>query len=163
MPQISQLMATWASQLFWLLLTFGIVYFFIGRGMAPKVQATIDQRDQAVADDLKAAEAARAAADEAEETWRAHENAAREAAQKKLAEARGKAAAATEKQLAKAGGELDARVAEAEARIAVASQAAQGEIEAVAAEAAQDIVAKVSGAKVSAAEAKTAVKAAING
>lgn len=163
MPQISQLAATWASQLFWLLLTFGIVYFFIGRGMAPKVQATVDQRDKTVADDLKAAEAARVAADAAEETWRGHENAAREAAQKKLAEARGKAAAATEKQLAKAGGEIDAKVAEAEARIAAASQAAQGEIEAVAAEAAQDIVAKVSGAKVSAAEAKTAVKAAING
>ncbi|MCP3730085.1 ATPase [Sphingomonas sp. MG17] len=163
MPQIAQLAATWASQLFWLLLTFGIVYFFIGRGMAPKVQATVDQRDKTVADDLAAAEAARVAADAAEETWRGHENAAREAAQKKLAEARGKAAAATEKQLASANGELDAKVSEAEARIAAASQAVQSEIEAVAAEAAQDIVARVSGAKVTAAEAKTAVKAAING
>jgi F-type H+-transporting ATPase subunit b len=163
MPQIAQLAATWASQLFWLLLTFGIVYFFIGRGMAPKVQATVDQRDKTVADDLAAAEAARVAADAAEETWRGHENAAREAAQKKLAEARGKAATATEKQLASANGELDAKVSEAEARIAAASQAVQSEIEAVAAEAAQDIVARVSGAKVTAAEAKTAVKAAING
>jgi F-type H+-transporting ATPase subunit b len=163
MPQIAQLAATWASQLFWLLLTFGIVYFFIGRGMAPKVQATVDQRDKTVADDLAAAEAARVAADAAEEAWRGHENAAREAAQKKLAEARGKAATATEKQLASANGELDAKVSEAEARIAAASQAVQGEIEAVAAEAAQDIVARVSGAKVTAAEAKTAVKAAING
>lgn len=163
MPQISQLAATWASQLFWLLLTFGVVYFVIGRGMAPKVQAAVDKRDQAVADDLKASEAARVAADEAEETWRGHENAAREAAQKKLAEARVKAAAETGKKLAKAGGELDAKVAEAEARIAAASAAAQGEIEAVAAEAAQDIVARISGAKVTAAEARNAVKAALNG
>jgi F-type H+-transporting ATPase subunit b len=163
MPQISQLAATWASQLFWLLLTFGIVYFFIGRGMAPKIQATVDQRDKTVADDLAAAEAARVAADAAEESWRAHENAAREAAQKKLGEARSKAAAATERQLAKAGDEIDGKTAEAEARIAAASRAAQGEIEAVAAEAAQDIVAKISGAKVTSTEAKAAVKAALNG
>ncbi len=163
MPQIAQLAATWASQLFWLLLTFGIVYFFIGRGMAPKVQATVDQRDKTVADDLAAAEAARVAADAAEETWRAHENAAREAAQKKLAEARGVAAQATEKQLAIAGGEIDARVAEAEARIASATTAAQAEIATVAAEAAQDIVTRISGVKVSATEAQAAVKAAING
>ncbi|ODP36925.1 ATPase [Sphingomonas turrisvirgatae] len=163
MPQISQIAATWASQLFWLLLTFGIVYFFIGRGMATKVQATVDQRDQSVADDLAAAEAARVAADAAEETWRGHENAAREAAQKKLAEARSTAAQATEQQLSAAGGEMDAKVSEAEARITAASQAAQGEIEAVAAEAAQDIVARISGAQVSAAEAQAAVKVALNG
>lgn len=163
MPQISQIAATWASQLFWLLLTFGIVYFFIGRGMATKVQATVDLRDQTVADDLAAAEAARIAADTAEETWRGHENAAREAAQKKLAEARSVAAQATEQQLTAAGAELDAKLSEAEARIAAASQAAQGEIEAVAVEAAQDIVARVSGASVSAAEAQSAVKAALNG
>lgn len=163
MPQISQLAATWASQLFWLLLTFGIVYFFIGRGMAPKIQATVDQRDRTVADDLAAAEAARVAADAAEESWRAHENAAREAAQKKLGEARAKAAAATERQLAKAGDEIDGKTAEAEARIAAASKAAQGEIEAVAADVAQDIVAKLSGANVTATEAKAAVKAAFNG
>lgn len=54
-------------------------------------------------------------------------------------------------------------MSEAEARIAAASQAAQGEIEAVAAEAAQDIVARVSGASVTAAEAQAAVKAALNG
>ncbi|MEG3179185.1 F0F1 ATP synthase subunit B family protein [Sphingomonas sp. LT1P40] len=166
MPQIAQLTQdSWyvGSQLLWLLLTFGAVYFFIGRGMAPKVQANVDQRDKTVADDLAAAEAARVAADAAEETWRAHENAAREAAQKKLAEARGKAAVATEKQLATAGSAIDAKVAEAEARIASATGAAQAEIEAVAAEAAQDIVTRISGVKVTAAEAQTAVKAAING
>ena len=56
-----------------------------------------------------------------------------------------------------------AKVSEAEARIAAASQAAQNEIEAVAAEAAQDIVARVSGASVTSAEAQAAVKAALNG
>ena len=37
MPQIAQLAETYASQIFWLLLIFGFVYFVIGRGMVPRV------------------------------------------------------------------------------------------------------------------------------
>lgn len=163
MPQISQLAETFASQLFWLLVTFGIVFFFIGRGMAPKVQATVDQRDKTVADDLAAAEAARRAADEQEEAWRVRENAARDAAQQRVAQARSKAAQATEKTLAKANDKIEAKVTAAEAQIAEATKAAASEIEAVAAEAAQDIVARIAGTQVTVAEAQQAVKAALNG
>jgi F-type H+-transporting ATPase subunit b len=94
MPQISQLAETYASQIFWLLVTFGFVFFVVGKLMVPRVLSTIDQRDQSVAGDLAAAEAARAAADQAEENWRAEENAAREAAQKRIAEARAQGTAA---------------------------------------------------------------------
>ncbi len=163
MPQISQLAETFASQLFWLLVTFGFVFFVVGKLMLPKVISTIDQRDQSVADDLASAEAARAAADQAEEKWRAEENAAREAAQKRITDARAKGAAKAEKTLAAANAKIEAKIAEAEARIAEASEAASSEIEAVAAEAAADIVARVSGAKVTAAEAGKAVKVALNG
>ncbi len=163
MPQISQLAETFASQIFWLLVTFGFVFFVVGKFMVPKVLSTIDQRDQSVAGDLAAAEAARAAADQAEERWRAEENAAREAAQKRIADARAKGAAAAEKTLAKGNAQNEARMAEAETRIADATSAAMAEIEAVAADAAKDIVSRLSGAKVTAAEAKKAVKAALNG
>ena len=37
MPQIQQLAATYASQIFWLLITFGLLYFGIARTMLPKV------------------------------------------------------------------------------------------------------------------------------
>lgn len=63
MPQIAQLADTYASQIFWLLLCFGVVFFVIGRGMLPGVVSTIDQRNKQIADDLAAAEAARGAAD----------------------------------------------------------------------------------------------------
>lgn len=163
MPQISQLAETYASQIFWLLVTFGFVFFVIGKGMLPRVLSTIDQRDQSVAGDLAAAEGARKAADQAEENWRAKENAAREAAQKRIAEARAKGAAAAEKTLAKGNAQNEARMVEAETRIADASSAAMAEIEAVAADAAKDIVTRLSGAKVTADEARNAVKAALNG
>ena len=161
MPQISQLAATYASQIFWLLLTFGIVFVVIGLGMVPKIQANVDQRDQTVAGDLAAAEAARAAADRAEDEWRSRENAIRADAQKVIAEARASAAKSTERTLADANDRIAGRLAAEEARIAEASKAAASEVEAVAAEAAQTIVARLSGANVSEAEARDAVRAVL--
>lgn len=161
MPQISQLAATYASQIFWLLLTFGIVFVVIGLGMVPKIQGTIDSRDQTIAGDLAAAEAARAAADRAEEEWRARENAIRAEAQKVIAEARAQAARSTERTLGEANERIAAKLSAEEARIAEASRTALAEIEAVAAEAAQTIVARLSGATVSEAEARDAVKAVL--
>jgi len=163
MPQISQLAETYVSQIFWLLVTFGFVFFVVGKLMVPRVLSTIDQRDQSVAGDLAAAEAARAAADQVEEDWRVKENAAREAAQKRIADARAQGVAAAEKSLAKSNAENEARMLSAETRILDASIAAMSEIEAVAADAARDIVARLSGASVTADEAKQAVKAALNG
>src|SRR5690349_592920 len=122
MPQISQLAATYASQIFWLLLTFGIVFVVIGLGMVPKIQANVDQRDQTVTGDLAAAEAARAAADKAEEEWRTRENAIRADAQKVIAEARATAAKSTEKTLAEANERIGAKLDAEEARIAEASR-----------------------------------------
>ena len=161
MPQISQLAATYASQIFWLLVTFGLVFFIVGRGMLPKVQKTIDARDQSITADLAAASKARDAADQAEEAWRQRDQANREKAQALVAEARHNAAKTTEATLAAANAEQAQRIAAGEAEVRAATDRALGEIEALAAEAAQDIVARVSGAQVSAEEARGAVKAAM--
>ena len=56
MPQISQISEIFASQLFWLIVSFGLIYAVIGRGMLPKIEATVDQRDRRISDDLAAAE-----------------------------------------------------------------------------------------------------------
>ncbi|MBN8848472.1 MULTISPECIES: ATPase [unclassified Sphingomonas] len=161
MPQISQLAATYASQIFWLLLTFGIVFFIVGRGMLPRVQKTIDSRDRSIADDLAAASRARDEADKAEEAWRLRDHANREKAQALVAEARARAAKATEATLHAANEEQAVKIAAGEAEVRAATNRALDEIEAVAAEAAQDIVARVSGASVTADEARGAVKAAM--
>jgi F-type H+-transporting ATPase subunit b len=163
MPQIAQLAETYGSQIFWLLITFGLVYFIVGRVMARRVVDTIDRRDRTVADDLASAEAARAAADQAEEQWRARENAARDLAKRKLAEARTAGAKASEQRLAAANAEIDARVGEAEGRIGAARASAMGEIEAVAAAAARDIVARVADTQVDEADARRAVEGVLHG
>lgn len=163
MPQIAQLAATYSSQIFWLLLTFGIVFFVVGLGMLPKVQSTVDARDAKIADDLAQAKAAFAKGDEIEEAWRIRENESRAAAQKIVAEAKADAAKASEKQVAKADAAIAKKIGGAEEAIRAASVKAMGEIETVSAQAALDMVAKISGASVSADAAAQAVKAALNG
>jgi F-type H+-transporting ATPase subunit b len=60
---------TYASQIFWVLIFFGFVFFVIGKGMVPKVMETVAARDGQIAADLAFAEAARRAAEGAEASW----------------------------------------------------------------------------------------------
>ncbi len=163
MPQIAQLAATYSSQIFWLLLTFGFVFFVVGLGMVPKVQSTVDMRDKKIADDLASAKASFARADALEEEWRAKENAARAAAQELVGEAKARSARETEARLAEIDVELNRQIEAAEADVAAARQRAMAEIEGVAAEAAADIAQRIAGAKVSPEAATQAAKAALHG
>lgn len=161
MPQIDQLLETYSSQIFWLLVFFGITFFLIGRGMLPKVMETVGLRDKQIADDLASAQAARDAADEQEEAWRERENANRARAQALLSEAKAKAATASEKKLSAAQERLDAKLEAAQTEIEAARNSAMAEIEDVATEAAQDIIARLAGTKVDKRTVRSAVKKAL--
>ena len=162
MPQIAQILETYASQFFWMLLVFGLLYFVFGKGMVSKIDANVDARDRKIADDLAAAERARAEAENMVAGGSETLNAARSDAQAKAAAAKAKAAKDAEGRLAAADAEISAKLSVAESALSKARAKAMAGIESVAAEAAADIVAKVSGAKVSAAQAATAVKAVLN-
>ena len=158
MPQIDQLSATLTSQVFWLLVFFGLTFVLVGLGMVPKILGTVEMRDNQIAGDLAAAQAARDAADSEEAAWRTRENANRAAAQALIGEAKAKAAAANAAKLAAAQATLDARLAEAEAAIEAARTSAMAEVEGVAADVARDIVARVAGADINPATAQAAVQ-----
>jgi len=158
MPQIAQLGEFYASQIFWLLVFFGLTFFLVGRGMVPKVIDTVAQRDKQIADDFAAAERARAEADREEEAWRVRESANRAQAQALIADARTKSAASTAARLADAQNGIDARLAAAEAGIAQARASATAEIENVATDAARDIVSRIAGLSVEESTARSAVK-----
>lgn len=161
MPQIAQLAETLSSQIFWMLVIFGLVFFIVGRGMVPKVMDTVAQRDRQITDDLAAAQAARDAADREEEAWRRRENENRAQAQALINSAKAEAGADSEKTLAAAQHKIDARLAEAESRVGAARASASAEIESVASEAARDIVHRLAGVEVEPAMADAAVKEAI--
>jgi F-type H+-transporting ATPase subunit b len=162
MPQIEQLPYIFFSQLFWLAVVFGIVFFGIGRGMLPKIQGTVDLREKKIAEDLERAQAARAAADETEAAWRGRIDAARAEAARLAQEAKQASARETEAKVKAAADKINLKVESSEAKIRDAVAAARAEIEKVAAEASRDMVQRLTGIKVDPREAAAAVKSELN-
>jgi F-type H+-transporting ATPase subunit b len=163
MPQINQLPDIFFSQLFWLAVVFGIIYFWIGRGMVPKIQSVVEDRDKKIADDLAAAQRAREQAEASEEAYRERINASRSEAMKVAQDAKHQAALDTEKRLKAVDEKIGKKVAEAEAMIRKAAETARAELEPVAAEAASELVSKLTGQKITAKDAETTVKAVLHG
>jgi F-type H+-transporting ATPase subunit b len=162
MPQLSQLALVYQSQWFWLLLVLGTIYFVVGRGIVSKVETTVDARDKQIASDLAAAERLQAEAARSEEAWRMQMSAAQAEGQTRAAEAKAKAMRDAEQRVAKADEEIAAKTDAAAKALADARKSALAEIEAVAVEAAREIVAKLTGSKVSEKTARAAVIGAAN-
>lgn len=160
MPQLTQLSDVILSQLFWLTITLGFIYFVIGRGMVPRILSTVDKRDRQIADDLAAAEKARAKADDIEQAYRQRMDASRAEAMKATTAAKQEAARKIEALVTKANTANQAKLEKAGARVRAARDSVRAELAAVAAEMTQDVVAKVAGLKVGKAEALQAVETA---
>jgi F-type H+-transporting ATPase subunit b len=162
MPQISQLALVYQSQWFWLALTLLVIFLVVGRGILPKVEATVDARDAQISSDLAEAERLRAEADAAEEGWRSKVNAVHAEAATQANAAKAAANADAAKRIADANAELNRTMADAETALDTARSGALAEIEGVAAEAAREIVAKLTGASVTEAAARKAVAGAMS-
>ena len=162
MPQITQLPMIFWSQLFWVALIFGFIFFVIGRGMLPKVQGTVELRDRKIAEDLERAQAARTGAEETEAQWRARMDEARAEGARIAQEAKQASALETEAKVKAAGDQINLKVESAQARLREAVTSARTEIEAVAAEATREMVQRLTGMQVDAKEAAAAVKAELN-
>ena len=162
MPQIAQLPLIFWSQLFWVALVFGFIFFVIGRGMLPKIQGTVELRDAKIAEDLERAQSARAEAEETEAAWRARMDTARAEAARLAQEAKQESARETEARVKAAADKINLKVETSEAKIRDAVSSARAEIEAVAAEATQEMVARLTGIDVARQEAAAAVKAEFN-
>src|SRR5215210_3231953 len=162
MPQITQLPFIIFSQLFWLAIVFGIIFFGIGRGMLPKIQSTVEARERRIAEDLERAQAARAEAEQTEAAWRERMDAARAEAARLAQEAKQASAKDTETKVRKAADKINLKVESAQAKVRDVVAAARAEIEAVAADATQQMVLRLTGITVDANAAKQAVKAELN-
>ena len=163
MPQLSQLSEVLLSQLFWLAIALGFIFFVIGRGMVPKIQATVEQREGKIAGDLERAQEARKEADATEAAWRERMDAARAEAARITQEAKQASAKATETQVHKAADKINLKVEQAQAKIRDAADSARAEIEAVAAEATHEMVQRLTGIRLDPKEAAAAVKVEMNG
>jgi F-type H+-transporting ATPase subunit b len=148
---------TFAPQLVWLAITFGLLYLLLKRVILPRVSDVIEGRKERIRDDLAEAETVRAATAQA---LMRYEQALAEARSKASALAnavRDKVKADVDEERAKAQAEITAKISAAERRIAEAKAKALVNVEDIASEVAGAIVARLIDKKVSKADVKRAL------
>ena len=162
MPQLSQLSEVYLSQFLWLAIGLGFIFFVIARGMVPKIQATVEAREQRISGDLEAAQKARADADATEAAWRVRMDSARADAARIAQDAKAESGRETEARVKAAADKINLKIDSAQGHIRDALAAARSEIESVAAEATQEMVRRLAGLSVDKKDAAAAVKAELD-
>ena len=143
LPQLDY--STWASQIFWLFVVFGILYFVLATFILPRLREGLTDRGDRISDDLDQASNMQREAEEAEKAYTSS-----------LADARAKAmsVAETTRQSvdAEIASEIEAADAEAskqaelaEANISKIKTQALSNIEAIASETASEVVLQLTG------------------
>ena len=152
LPQLD--IATWPSQLFWLVVLFGAGYLVMAKIVTPRIGAVLEERRQTVDGDLEKARVASGNAAKIRADYESDLEKARiEAAEfgKQAAMEATKKAEAADAKIAK---KLAEKVGSAEAKLADAKTSAMANLNDVAAEAAIAAVASLAGIKASSAQAR---------
>jgi F-type H+-transporting ATPase subunit b len=145
LPQLD--MATWPGQLFWLAVTFTVLFIFLWRMILPKIGMAIENRRDRIADDLDAAATLKLQSDESAAEY-----------ERLLTEARSKAHAmamdnrtAVETEAAAEAADADEEIAKrqeaAEKRISEMRTAALANVRDIAIETTEAIVSELTGTK----------------
>lgn len=150
-----------ASQLFWLALTFAALYFLMSRVTLPRIGRILEERHDRIARDLEEASQRRA---ESEAALAAYERALIEARNKANAiagEARNRLAAETETNRKSLEASLAAKLEEAERRIGATKTEAMSHVRGIAVDTAGAIVTSLVGTTAQSGDVEQAVDAAL--
>ncbi len=154
MPQFDT--STWPGQIFWLLISFALVYAVLSRVFIPRMRHGIDTRRERIGDDMAEARRLRDEAEAQAEIARAQMAEGRARAQRTAADAKAKAAHEAAERQRLLQGELDARLTQAEGRIRVSRDQAMGQVRGIATETAAVLAEKLSGRPATTAEVDAA-------
>lgn len=161
MPQFDP--STFASQIFWLFISFVVLYWVVARFAIPRIGDILEQRARVVQDDLDRAESLKSEAEQALADYEAAMAEAHGQARTLTLQVQQEAKAEAEERNRAIGEELTAQIAEAEQRIAQARDDAMASLSSIAAEAAQEAASRIAGLDVSKADADSAVGTAMKG
>lgn len=149
--------STWSSQIFWLVITFGLLYLVLTYIILPRIGSGISERGDRIADDLDAASRMNKQAVQAAKDYD-REMAAAKAKAHNIAETTRKSVdGEIEAEIEAAEAEFATKQATADARITKIRNEALAQIDVVASDAAAAIVEKTGNLKPSAAQLKTAI------
>jgi F-type H+-transporting ATPase subunit b len=157
MPQLDP--ATFAPQLFWLVVTFLVLYWVMSKVALPRVGSVIETRAAKISGDLDQAGRLKAQAEEVSAAYQKALADARAAAADLNRETAAKLAAVSAERQGKLAADLTARIRTAEAEIAQAKSAAMTNLVQVAGDAAASAASKLVGIDVSGGEATAAAQA----
>lgn len=131
---------TFASQLFWLVIAFVLLYVLMAKVAIPRVGAIIENRQKRIDDDIAEAGRLKQQSDEAVAAYEKALADARSRAQTIANETRERQQAAADASRKALEYQLNAKLAEAEKTIAATKQAAMSNVRGIAADAAKAIV-----------------------
>jgi len=151
--------STYASQLLWLAITFGLFYLFLKKVVLPRIAHILETRSDRIAQDLDQAARSKADADAAVAAYEQELAEAKAKANSIGQSARDGAKADAEAQRKKVEAELEAKLAEAEKSIAGIKTKAMGEVGSIAESTAAAIIEQLTGRKADKAAVAAAVKA----
>lgn len=152
-----------ASQILWLAITFGLLYFLLSRFALPRIGSILEVRSDRIATDLGEAQRLKNETDAAIASYEASLAAARASAQKIANETRAEVDAQAAAKRKAIDAQLTEKLAAAERQIADTKAQALVNVRAIAVDAASAIVAQLSGAEPSQAEVESAVDATLRG
>ena len=159
LPQLD--IQTYPSQIFWLIITFIVLYFLVSKIAVPRISEVLGEREERIADDLDKAETLKKEAETVRVEYERALTEARDKAHAATREAQDVAAKSGAVAEAEAQAKVSAMLKDAESRIAAARTEAIGNVRSVARDVAGDAVSKLIGVQVSAAEVDQVIDAAM--
>ena len=157
LPQLD--FTTFPSQIFWLVVAIFVLFQLMNRVALPRIASVLEERADAIADDLDRAEEFKRKASEAEDAYIQALADARANAQAIAAETRAEIQKEVDAAMAKADAEISARAAESEKRIREIRDSALAAVEAVANETTGAVIEAILPDALDAAAVKSAVRA----
>lgn len=159
MPQFDP--TFFVSQLFWLAVTFAVLYVLLNRIAIPHLSQVFNQRQERITEDLEQAEKLRSEADQAMAAYEEALAGARKEAGALLAQSKADIAAMTTERQSAFAADMAKKIAEAEAAIAAAKNAAQDDLLDIATGATEALTGKLLGKSATKTEIKKSVTAAL--
>jgi F-type H+-transporting ATPase subunit b len=143
MPQLD--LTTFPSQIFWLAVTFYILYRLMADKVLPRISEVLEERSDRITNDLEQAETLKKNAEEVIKAYEEELAQARSKAQAAIAQVQQEVGDYAQRRQQEESARWAERIAEAEERIAEAKTAAQGELRDMVMDVSHDLTVKLTG------------------
>jgi len=155
MPQLDP--TYWASQAFWLILIFSLLYLTLSKMFLPKIKESIDDRENKIKDDLDEAQKLKSIAEEKLKDYETTIENAKKEVQKIIFESKNKLSAEIQNKKKKIEKEIEIEVKEAEQEIVKLKENSLMNISTISEEVTSKVIEMVSGEPLNQSSIKAAV------